>query len=139
MKVGEYVRNCYGRIAKIEYIEDNIAYCDNWLTQQYEDHIDFINLKEEEDVSEIIQSSSNIADLIEYMDLLELEHPIKLYGTDTTIGLFNPVRCDGFTEFEDGTHCIILNMDYIVDVKDLKVKSILTHEQYDSMKYKLGE
>ena len=137
MKAGEYVRNCYGRIAKIEYIEDNIAYCDNWLTQQYEDHIDFINLKDEEDLDEIIKSSPNIIDLVEYMDLLWLEHPIKLY--DITIGLFNPVRCDGFTTFEDGTHCIILNMDYIVDIKDLKIKGIITHEQIESMEYKVKE
>ena len=78
-------------------------------------------------------------DLVEYMDLLWLEHPIKLYDSDTTIGLFNPVRCDGFTTFEDGTHCIILNLDYIVDIKDLKIKSIITHEQIESMEYKVKE
>lgn len=77
----------------------------------------------------------NIIDLIEYMDLLEIENPIKLYGENKTVALFNPVRCDGFTEFEDGTHCIILNLDYLVDVKDLKIKSVLTKEQFEAMKY----
>lgn len=86
---------------------------------------------------EIIKASFNPIDLIEYMDLLVLKNPIKVYGTDETIGLFNPVRCDGFTEFDDRAHCIILNLDYIVDIKDLKIKSILTHEQFDSMKYNL--
>ena len=81
------------------------------------------------------EPSFNIVDLIEYMDLLEIENPIKLYGENKTVALFNPVRCDGFTEFEDGTHCIILNLDYLVDVKDLKIKSVLTKEQFEAMKY----
>ena len=84
---------------------------------------------------EITVFSFNIIDLIEYMDLLEIESPVKLYGENKTVALFNPVRCDGFTEFEDGTHCIILNLDYLVDVKNLKIKSVLTKEQFDSMKY----
>lgn len=87
----------------------------------------------------ILKSSHNIIDLIEYMDLLEIENPIKLYDKNIEVSLFNPVRCDGFTEFEDGTHCIILNMDYLVDIKDLKIKSVLTKEQFESMKYEVSE
>lgn len=86
-------------------------------------------------IDNIDKASFNIIDLIEYMDLLEIENPIKLYGENKTIALFNPVRCDGFTEFEDGTHCIILNLDYLVDVKDLKIKSVLTKEQFNAWKY----
>lgn len=77
----------------------------------------------------------DLLELVEYMDLLEIENPVKLYGEDRKISLFNPVRCDGFTEFEDGTHCIILNLDYLVDIKDLKIKSVLTKEQFNSCKY----
>lgn len=84
---------------------------------------------------EITAFSFNIIDLIEYMDLLEIENSVKLYGENKTVALFNPVRCDGFTEFEDGTHCIILNLDYLVDIKDLKIKSVLTKEQFNSCKY----
>ena len=86
-------------------------------------------------INEIESASFNIIDLIEYMDLLEIEGSIKIYGENKTVALFNPVRCDGFTEFEDGTHCIILNLDYLVDVKDLKIKSVLTKEQFDACKY----
>ena len=82
-----------------------------------------------------VVASFNLIDLIEYMDLLEIENSVKLYGENKTVALFNPVRCDGFTEFEDGTHCIILNLDYLVDVKDLKIKSVLTREQFDACKY----
>lgn len=86
-----------------------------------------------------LKSNKNIIDLVQYMDLLEIENPIKVYGKDEKISLFNPVRCDGFTTFEDGTHCIILNLDYLVDIKDLKIKSILTSEQFYIEKYKVGE
>ena len=86
-------------------------------------------------IDNIDKASFNIIDLIEYMDLLEIEGSIKIYGENKTVALFNPVRCDGFTEFEDGTHCIILNLDYLVDVKDLKIKSVLTKEQFDACKY----
>ena len=82
-----------------------------------------------------VVASFNLIDLIEYMDLLEIENSVKLYGENKTVALFNPVRCDGFTEFEDGTHCIILNLDYLVDVKDLKIKSVLTKEQFNAWKY----
>lgn len=83
----------------------------------------------------VLNASFNLIDLIEYMDLLEIENHVKLYGRDREVSLFNPVRCDGFTEFENGTHCIILDLDYLVNVKDLKIKSIVTKEQFDSMKY----
>ena len=84
---------------------------------------------------EITRASFNLIDLVEYMDLLEIENPIKLYGKEEKVSLFNPVRCDGFTEFKDGTHCIILNLDYLVNVKDLKIKSTLTKEQFNACKY----
>lgn len=128
MKVGDYVRTETGEIGKITYFEGNMVRvdCDKFITYK-SNH------------NEITKISPNIIDLVEYMDLLWLEHPIKLYDSDTTIGLFNPVRCDGFTTFEDGTHCIILNLDYIVDIKDLKIKGIITHEQIESMEYKVKE
>ena len=86
------------------------------------------------DFDKIENASFNPADLVEYMDLLEIENSVKIYGKNREVSLFNPVRVDGFTEFEDGTHCIILNLDYLVDVKDLKIKSILTKEQFNNDK-----
>lgn len=89
------------------------------------------------DFDKIENASFDLIDLVEYMDLLEIENPVKLYGKNREVSLFNPVRVDGFTEFEDGTHCIILNLDYLVDVKDLKIKSILTKEQFNNNKYEV--
>lgn len=129
LKPNMYVRYKYHneqKIGKVDFIIYNEFVDEN-----------FIGLTNNEGIFEgkILKASFNIIDLIEYMDLLEIENPIKLYGENKTIALFNPVRCDGFTEFEDGTHCIILNLDYLVDVKDLKIKSVLTKEQFNSMKY----
>lgn len=87
------------------------------------------------DFDKIENASFDLIDLVEYMDLLEIKNPVKIYGENREVSLFNPVRCDGFTKFEDGTHCIILDLDYLVDVKDLKIKSVLTKEQFNTCKY----
>ena len=88
---------------------------------------------------DVIDAGVEMIDLVEHMDLIEIKNPIKLYDKNIEVSLFNPVRCDGFTIFEDGTHCIILNMDYWVDVKDLKIKSVLTREQFNNEKYVVNE
>lgn len=118
-------------IGKIVNINEYREPCFKYAVQVswYDDYI-FIG---DDDI--IGEPSFNMVDLIEYMDLLEIENPVKLYGEDRKISLFNPVRCDGFTEFEDGTHCIILDLDYLVDVKGLKIKSVLTKEQFNACKY----
>lgn len=122
--LGEYIQ----KISKITKMENRLLdiayYLGNESKEVYSSHFD-----------EIINASFNLIELVEYMDLLEIENPVKLYGEDRKISLFNPVRCDGFTEFENGTHCIILNLDYLVDVKDLKIKSVLTKEQFNACKY----
>ena len=88
--------------------------------------------------TDVIDAGVEIIDLVEHMDLIEIENPIKLYDKNE-VSLFNPVRCDGFTEFEDGTLCIILNADYLVNIKDLKIKSVLTREQFNNEKYVVNE
>ena len=121
LEVGMYVRNCYGRIAKIEYIEDNIAYCDNWLYQSYEDHITFINLNDEEDNNEILKASYNIIDLISRFDLVNGHLVIcKMYENEKDIPTI--IKCVG---------------DYYFKEED--IKSVITHEQMEQMTYKVGE
>ena len=126
LKEGMYIRNSNGKIEKIKRLVKQ-----NSLIFQYT-----INCTPRFK-SDIKNASFNLIDLIEYMDLLEIDNPVKLYGENREVSLFNPVRVDGFTEFEDGTHCIILNLDYLVDVKDLKIKSVLTKEQFNNDKYEV--
>lgn len=89
--------------------------------------------------TDVIDAENEIIDLVEYMDLIEIENSVKLYEQNEVIYLFNPVKCDGFITFQDGTRCIVLNMNYYVDVKDLKIKSVLTREQFDNEKYVVNE
>ena len=135
LEVGMYVRTKNGKIAKIVDKINNSGsiHNDNIVYKLSDNSLLALNSKK------VVKASYNIIDLIECMDLLEIENPIKLYGKNIKISLFNFVRCDGFTTFADGTHCIILNLDYLVDVKDLKVKTILTHEQFEKNCYNLGD
>ena len=117
-----YVRNCYGRIAKIEYIEDNTAYCDNWLYQSYEDHITFINLDDEDDIDEILKTSYNITDILEEGDYV------------------NGYRIYEIVEYEDDTRAIVIDDDNKSIIwKKQDIKSVITHEQMEQMAYKVGE
>lgn len=133
MKVGEYFRTPWGDIGKITNIPKHDKYQDDGF---------YLNSKfvmcGREAMKEL-KSTPNIIELVEYMDLLYIQDKVKLYGENHEVRFFNPVRVDGFTEFEDGTRCIILNLDYFVDVKDLKIKGIITHEQLDNIVYKVGD
>lgn len=137
-----YVRNCYGRIAKIEYIEDNTAYCDNWLYQSYEDHITFINLDDEDDIDEILKTSYNIIDLIEEKDLLEIEYFSLRYEKRVT-RLFEVTYKEGRFINLDNAKCqfMLIDNDWTDNDKELEpiIKSIVTHEQMEQMTYKVGE
>ncbi len=128
-----YVRNCYGRIAKIERIEDNIAYCNNWLYQSYEEYINFINLNSKEDVEEIIKANFNIIDILEIGDYVNgykveevnnnlNEHKGICNSLDTHLWEVNDL--DEFKEI------VIFEND---------IKSVITHEQIEQMAYKVGE
>ena len=120
-----YVRNCYGRIAKIEYIEDNTAYCDNWLYQSYEDHITFINLDDEDDIDEILKASYNIIDILEVGDYVNGN---KVDFTNNNNKLSYEDKCIGFYD-GDGDITLFEN----------EIKSVITHEQMTQMAYKVGE
>ena len=120
-----YVRNCYGRIAKIEYIEDNTAYCDNWLYQSYEDHITFINLDDEEDIDEILKASYSIIDILEIGDYVNGN---KVDFTNNNNKLSYEDKCIGFYD-GDGDITLFEN----------GIKSVITHEQMEQMAYKVEE
>ena len=137
MNIGDYVRTKKG-IAKIIDKLDNerFSYPGAWVTDTYLEIYDDTKYIYDEG---IIKSSPQIIDLIEYMDMLYLKKPIKIYGTNKTVKLFNPVRCDGFTTYDDGTHCIILDLDHIVDVNDLEIEAVVTHEQMEAMQYRVEE
>ena len=126
-----YVRNCYGRIAKIEYIEDNTAYCDDWLYQSYEDHITFINLDDEDDIDEILKTSYNITDILEVGDYVNGSKviDISIIGKDKEKWVWVEQMEDTDNKYGD---------DY-VGYNNEQIKSIVTKEQMEQMAYKVGE
>ena len=122
LKENMYVRNCYGRIAKIEDIEDNIAYCDNWLYRRYEEFITFIELNNEKDINKITKVSFDIIDILEEGDYVN-GYPIY-----------------EIVEYEDDTRAIVIaddNKSIIWEKQD--IKSIVTKEQFENMEYRIGE
>lgn len=121
-----YVRNCYGRIAKIEYMEDNTAYCDNWLYQSYEDYITFINLNDEEDINEITKASYNIIDILEVGDIIR-------YRIDK-VSLETKGYLTGVIDITDEEM-----IESIKEDKNYHVLQILTKEQFEEMSYKVKE
>lgn len=127
LKENMYVRNCYGRIAKIEYIEDNTAYCDNWLYQRYEDYITFINLDDEKDINKILKASYNIIDILEVGDYVNGQ---RIYY-DEELDFLYVQSFDGDGEFYQES---ITKQSFIDNIK-----SIITHEQMEQMAYKVGE
>lgn len=122
LKENMYVRNCYGRIAKIEDIEDNIAYCDNWLYQRYEEFITFIELNNEKDINKITKVSFDIIDILEIGDYV------------------NGYPIDEIIEYEDNTKAIIIDdIEKTFIQKEQDIKSVITHEQIEQMEYRIGE
>lgn len=121
MKLEEnmYVRTESGRIAKIEYIEEDTAYFDDWLYQSYEEYIDFINLKDEKDVEDIIKASFNIIDVLECGDYVN-GHEVKS-------------KQSGVKRIDIGED------ENYVWLYEKDIKSIVTHEQMEQMSYRLGK
>lgn len=124
LKENMYVRNCYGRIAKIEDIEDNIAYCDNWLYQRYEEFITFIELNNEKDINKITKVSFDIIDILEVGDYA---NGYKIGYIDDCKGAMREFYYDYENPNEDVGHW------------EEEIKSIVTKEQFENMEYRIGE
>lgn len=127
LKENMYVRNCYGRIAKIEDIEDNIAYCDNWLYQRYEEFITFIDLNNEKDINKITKVSYNIIDILEVGDYVNGKKIVDV-GCLTN----GPRKGTKVIDYyiTPSAVCYLENED---------IKSIVTKEQFENMEYRIGE
>lgn len=126
LKENMYVRNCYGRIAKIEDIEDNIAYCDNWLYQRYEEFITFIYLNNKKDINEITKVSFDIIDILEVGDIIR-------YRIDK-VSLATKGYLTGIVDITDEEM-----LESIKEDKNYHVLQILTKEQFEQKAYKVGE
>ena len=127
MSVGEYVRTPQGIIAKIINIkEDTGQYFlnGNAVSLENKNYIADKNIT----IGENFKHSPNIIDLIEENDLIKYRINGDLYVSEVK----------GHPEF-DKYKLHIEYLDTIIDLNDLSIVSIITHEQFENISYKVGE
>lgn len=137
LKEGMYVRTDKGLIGKITKKEQFDTHCILEYTGQYCKRV----LSTSGNDSEVIKASFDIIDLIEEKDLVEIEFYSPRYR-ERIIRLF---EVDYIIKnnicFENG-HCQlnILNGEWTNSDKQLKpiIKSVITHELFESMKYEVS-
>lgn len=110
MKVGDYVRTKEFGINRVEWFDKGEPILENGFTALQEDY----------------KSSSNIIDLIEENDLIKYRICGDLYISEV----------QGHPE-SDKYKLHIEYSDTIINLEDLEVVSVLTHEQFSQMEYKL--
>ena len=113
MKVGDYVRTKYGIT---QYKEYDTQYGEKILAMPIHDMTQgfFAN------VEDIIKSSPNIIDLIEVGDYVNSHKVIYTIGD---------IYKEVYVEYG--------NMSELLEIKPEQIKSIVTKEQFESMKYKI--
>lgn len=131
MKVGDYVRTKYG-IAK--YIGDKATRVT--IYKVINKDIVYDNVDGWENIlldKEIIKSSPNIIDLIEEHDILKIEEQKGVY----TICEVEEFR-DPYVNYKFlGVR--LENQSRARKLYELNIKSIVTHEQFSQMEYRIGE
>ena len=139
IKIGVYVRNEDGYIEKIESLDK--------ATNIYEDEEGKLRKWEGEDIygneytTLITKHSKNIIDLLENGDFTAIEFYSPRYEERVT-RIFEVVKIDNYITFEN-MHCDLFIKDGKWSIKDgrLKpiIKTIVTHEQFNSVMYKVKE
>ena len=124
MKVGDYVRTRWGCIAKFEGINEGFYEFDNIIMDESS------AVREELLVDIVEKSSPNIIDLIEVGDYVNGEQVSRI------------IQCpeyhlgDGILIFNEHNETIYSNFR---TSKYYDIKSIVTHEQFSQMEYRIGE
>ncbi len=124
IEVGEYVRTKKGDIDKIDrYIfESNIYHCENGMCIDTENRIGL-------HLEDIVKHSKNIIDLIKEGDYVNGYEVITVYGYDEN---GNDKDELGICEVDD-------DYAYYTYLEDIDIKSIVTKERFESIKYKIEE
>ena len=137
LEVGMYVRTTYGRIYKIKKVETKkVYYSCNPLELQWQDREFVYSESGMESETAISKASNNIIDLIEVGDYVngwrvnrvEKEEDGTLLTVGTITSFVSRNEKDPY-----------LTQDYREADKMCKIKSIVTKEQFDSMKYVVGD
>lgn len=130
IKVGEYVRTRDGRIFKVKqinegYLIEDIEYGGLGCFIEY-----------------AVKHSFNIIDLIEDEDFVILEYKSPKYR-ERIKRIFEVSKIDEYISFKNvhcGFNCKVGDKKIIDNIcKNVKIKSIVTHEQFQSVEYRLEE
>lgn len=140
IKVGEYIRTKEGIIGKVKIIE---GYCvHNLYLDLYFDI--YSNMREHPNIMEfdVVKHSTNIIELLEDEDVVILEYKSPKYKKRIS-RKFEVCRIEDSIFFENA-HCYFnykVGDRQITDTlcKNIKIKSIVTKEQFKRMEYKLKE
>ena len=116
LEVGQFVRTKDGIIAKVDYIDNDTIFFDKELYRTYGDSIDFL---EKDNLERIVKASYNIIDILEVGDYVNGHRVEEIDFENEEIFTDSEYYC-GIVEFNN-------------------VKSVITHEQFEQMAYKVGE
>ncbi len=130
LEVGMYVRTTYGRIYKIKKVETKkVYYSCNPLELQWQDREFVYSESGMESETAISKASNNLIDLIEEGDLIE-----------TPKGIFQVGYIENNVIYTDNSKVIAcLREDKHLCFENTTIVSIVTKEQFDSMKYGVGD
>lgn len=126
LKENMYVRTKDGIIAKVDYIDDDTIFFDKELYKTYGDSINFL---EKGNLERIVKASYDIIDILEVGDTITID-VIDKNNYPTIIGI-NFARIDNILE--------------LASIKDMlkngsaKLLTIITHEQFEQMAYKVED
>lgn len=136
LEVGMYVRTKRKGIVKIDEIIDNgvITYEDD-LGREWEEetgrkvirYIGKDGWNSGLDEKEILKASYNIIDILEIGDILvdDTNRKLEILLIDNEL----MVRNAG----------LIYDNNYYIPIKSIAIKSVITHEQFEQMAYKVGD
>ena len=143
-EVGMYVRTKWGiaKIREVEVVEEILGREVQLITVYYVDSC-FQPIDETKCFKEdILKASYNIIELIEEKDLVEIEYYSLRYKERVT-RLFEVSFKDGKYINLSNAKCefMLINGEFNEQDKELMpiIKSIVTKEQFESCKYKVGE
>lgn len=134
IQIGEYGRTNLGKIIKFAWLKSSEG-------EKYEDKV--ILIKNNKVVNEfyyfskneyIVKHSKNIIDLIEVGDIVNGEKVIGIFEIYNNEELIIGKRI--LTEYRKAQYTGLNNNYYLYETD---IKTILTHEQYESNCYRIGE
>ena len=126
LKENMYIRTKDGIIAKVDYIDNDTIFFDKELYRTYGDSIDFL---EKDNLERIVKASYSIIDILKKGDYVNGSKviDISIIGKDKEKWVWVEQMEDTDNKYGD---------DY-VGYNNEQIKSIVTKEQFESMKYSL--